>query len=113
MAVTTFLCVVITTSNPLVWAILFFVSRIGTSSAETMSYTYFFKKVGPEDASLTALFMNIRGVSIVLVGSIGFIFASLLAERPQLMFIILGCVILWGLSHALRMQPHHHSGHTH
>ncbi len=107
MAVTTFLCVIITTPNPLVWAILFLISRIGTSSAETMSYTYFFKKIGPEDASLTALFMNIRGVSIILVGSIGFIFAPLLVERPQLMFIILGCIILWGISHALKMQPNY------
>lgn len=109
MAVTTFICVILTTSNPLIWALLLFVSRIGTSSVETMSYTYFFKKIGPEDASLTALFMNIRGVAIILVGSIGFIFAPLLVERPQLMFIILGCVILWGISHALRIKitPHH------
>lgn len=107
MAVTTFLCVVITSPNPLIWAVLLLVSRIGTSSAETMSYTYFFKKIGPEDASLTALFMNIRGVAVILVGGIGFIFAPLLVERPQLMFIILGCVILWGISHALKMKTDH------
>ncbi len=104
MAVTTFLCVVLTSSNPLIWAILFFVSRIGTSATETMAYTAFFKKIGPEDASLTALFMNIRGISIILVGSLGFIFAPLLIEKPQIMFILLGSVILWGISHALKIN---------
>lgn len=109
MAVTTFLFVIITSSNPLIWALLLFVSRIGTSATETMAFTSFFKKIGPEDASLTALFMNIRGVSIIFVGSIGFIFAPLLIERPQLMFIILGCVILWGISYAIRIQlPNNH-----
>lgn len=104
MTITTFLCVVVTSSNPLVWAILLFMSRVGTSLAETMAHTYFFKKVGAEDASLTALFMNLRGLAIVLVGTVGFIIAPLLVNRPQLMFIILGCVILWGISNALTMQ---------
>lgn len=109
MAVTTFLCVIVTSSNPLVWALLLLVSRIGTSLAETMSHTYFFKKIGPEDASLTALFMNLRGIALILVGSIGFIIAPLLVNQPQLMFIILGCVILWGISNALTMKikPNH------
>lgn len=108
MAVTTFLCVIVTSPDPRTWAILLLFSRIGTSLVETMACTYFFEKIGPEDASLTALFMNIRGVAIILVGSIGFIFAPLLIERPQLMFIILGCVILWGMSYALQMQPSQH-----
>jgi len=107
MAVTTFLCVIVTSSNPLVWAMLLLVSRIGTSLAETMSHTYFFKKIGPEDASLTALFMNIRGVAIILVGGVGFVFAPLLTEQPQLMFIILGCVILWGISNVLTLKTNH------
>lgn len=104
MTITTFLFVVIKSPNPLVWAFLLLASRIGTSFTETMAYTYFFKKIDSVDASLTALFMNIRGVSIILVGGIGFIFAPLLIERPQLMFIILGCVILWGISNAIGIK---------
>lgn len=104
MTVTTFLCVIVRSPDPRIWALLLLVSRIGTSCAETMAYSYFFKKIGPGDASLTALFINLRGVSIILIGSIGFIFAPLLAERPQIMFITLGCVILWGISHALTLQ---------
>jgi hypothetical protein len=104
MTVTTFLCVVIRSSDPWIWAFLLLASRIGTSFTETMTYSYFFKKIGAEDASLTALFMNVRGVSIILVGSIGFIFAPLLVKQPQLMFIILGCVILWGISNAIGLR---------
>lgn len=107
MVVTTFLCVIVQSPDPRIWAVLLLVSRIGTSLVETMAYTYFFRKIGPEDASLTALFMNIRGVSIILVGSIGFIFAPLLIERPQLMFVILGLIILWGLSHAVKIKATH------
>jgi MFS family permease len=104
MTITTFLCVIITSSNPLIWAMLLFTSRVGTSLAETMAHTYFFKRVGPEETSLTALFMNLRGVAIIVVGSVGFVIAPLLTTRPQLMFIILGCVILWGISNVLTMK---------
>ena len=107
MTVTTFICVIVTSSSPVLWATLLLVSRIGTGMVETMAYTYFFKKIGPEDASLTALFMNIRSVSLVIVGSVGFIFAPFLIERPQTMFILLGCAILWGISYALKIQPVH------
>lgn len=101
MTITTFLCVIIKTSDIRVWALLLLASRIGTSFAETMIYSFFFKKIGPEDASLTALFMNIRGVAIISAGIIGFLVSPIIAKTPQLMFIILGCVILWGMSHAL------------
>lgn len=104
MTVTTFLCVILTSSNPLIWAALLFVSRVGTSLAETMAHTTFFKKVGPEDASLTALFMNLRGIAFITVGSIGFVIAPMITERPQLMFIILGCAILWGIAPILAMK---------
>jgi MFS family permease len=104
MTITTFLCVIITSSNPLIWAILLFMSRVGTSLAETLAHTYFFKRIGPEDSSLTALFMNLRGIATILVGAVGFAVAPLLVTRPQLMFIILGCVILWGISNVLRMK---------
>lgn len=113
MIVATFLCVIVSSSDPRIWTLLFLVARIGTSLTETMAYTYFFKKIGAEDASHTALFMNIRGVSIILVGSLGFVFAPLLAERPQLMFIILGMIILWGVSNAIGIKTLHSSNHVH
>lgn len=104
LVVTTFLCVIVTSSDPRIWMLIFLVSRIGASFVETMAYTYYFKKVGPEDTSLTALFSNAYGVATIVVGAVGIAVAPLLVNRPQLMFIILGSSILWSISYILPMR---------
>ena len=104
LAVTTFLCVVVTSSNPLVWVFILLVSRIGASFVETMAFTYYFKKVEPEDASLTALFINTGSVATIIVGAIGVTVSPFLVVRPQLMFVILGCAILWSISYVMPMK---------
>jgi MFS family permease len=104
LTVTTFLFVVISTTALWVWILLLFVSRIGASFVETMSFSYYFKKVGAEDPSLTALFINMQGMGMLLVGTVGVIVAPFLTERPQLMFVILGCAILWSISYILPMK---------
>lgn len=104
LAFTVFLCVVVTSSNPLVWIGIFVLSRIGAACVETMAFTYYFKKIGPEDTSLTALFSNTRAAATIIVGAVGIVISPLLVERPQLMFIILGCAILWCVSHVLPMK---------
>lgn len=104
LAVTTFLCVLISTPNVRLWVLVLLFSRIGASFIETMAFTYYFKKIGPEDSSLTALFINMHGLATVLVGVVGIAVAPFLVERPQLMFLILGCVILWSISYILPMK---------
>jgi MFS family permease len=104
LTVTTLLFAIITTTTLWVWVLLLLVSRIGASFVETMSFTYYFKKVGAEDPSLTALFINMQGVGMLIVGTVGVIVAPFLGERPQLMFIILGCAILWSISYVLPMK---------
>ncbi len=104
LTVTTFLFVVISTTALWVWILLLFVSRIGASFVETMSFSYYFKKVGAEDPSLTALFINMQGMGMLLVGTVGVIVAPFLTDRPQLMFVILGCAILWSISYILPMK---------
>ena len=104
LAVTTFLFVVISTNAIWVWILLLITSRIGASFVETMSFTYYFKKVGAEDPSLTALFINMQGLGMLAVGTVGVIVAPFLGERPQLMFVILGCAILWSISYVLPMK---------
>lgn len=110
LALTAFLCVVLTTTDARIWALLFFISRIGASCVETMSFTFYFKKIGPEDASLTALFSNAYGIGTILVGSGIFLLSPFLVERPQLVFIVLGCVILWSISLVMPIRdiPHGH-----
>lgn len=104
LTVTTFCCVIITTPDIRVWAILLLVSRVGASFVETMAFSYYFKKVDPHDPSLTALFINMHGLSTLIVGTVGVAVAPFLSNRPQLMFIILGCCILWSISYVLPMR---------
>ncbi len=104
LTVTTFLCVIITTTDVRVWILVLLTSRIGASFVETMAYSYYFKKVQEDDPSLTALFINMHVVATLAVGVIGVIVAPFLGERPQLMFVILGCAIVWSISYVLPMK---------
>lgn len=104
LAVTVFLCVVVRSPNPTVWVLIFLASRVGAACVETMAFAYYFKKVGPEDASLTAVFTNTLAVATITVGAVGAIIGPLLVSRPQLMFVILGCGILWSVTYVLPMK---------
>jgi MFS family permease len=104
LAVATFLFVVISVPDVRLWALVLLFSRIGASFVETMAFGYYFKKIGPEDPSLTALFINMRGTATIIVGTVGVVVAPFLVVRPQLMFLILGCAILWNISYVLPMK---------
>lgn len=104
LSLTVFLCVIVTSANPIIWVIILLLSRVGAACVETMAFAYYFKKVGPEDASLTALFSNTLSFATVVVGALGIIIGPFLIARPQLMFIILGCALLVGVSYVLPMK---------
>lgn len=104
LALTTFLCVIVRTPDTTLWILILIASRVGAACVETMAFAYFFKKISPEEASLTALFSNTLPVATITIGGIGILVGPLLVERPQLMFIILGCMILWSISYVLPMK---------
>ncbi len=104
LATTVFMCVIIDSPNTSLWTAVLLISRIGAACVETMAFTYYFKKVGPEDASLTALFTNTLSVATIVVGAVGLLIGPFLVERPQLMFVLLGCGILWSISYVLPMR---------
>lgn len=104
LASTVFLCVVVSSPNPTIWMLIFLVSRIGAACVETMAFAYYFKKVGPEDASLTAVFTNTLSVATITVGALGALIGPMLVTRPQLMFVILGVGILWGVVYVIPMK---------
>lgn len=104
LTVTTFLCVLITTPSLFIWSAVLFISRIGASFVETMAFSYYFKKNESDDPSLTSLFVSMRSLSIVVVGIVCFIASPFLIERPQLIFIILGCAILYSITFVLPMK---------
>lgn len=104
LTVIAFVCVLLTTSSILIWALVFLISRIGASLVDTMAFTYYFKKINPEDSSFTALFVNMTSMAIIVTGAVGVAISPFLVERPQLMFVVLGCAIAWGVTVILPMK---------
>ncbi len=94
ITISLFTMVIIDSPNIFLWIALLVFSRIGAACTETMAYTYYFKKVSAEDASLTALFGNMRSTATILVGILGFCLSPLLVVYPQIIFIILGVAII-------------------
>jgi MFS family permease len=104
LTVSTFLCVITTTGNILAWTLIFLVSRIGASFVETMAFSYYFKKIEKEDSSLTALFVNMNGLATLTTAGVGVLVSPFLVNHPQLIFIVLGCGILFSISYVLPMK---------
>ena len=104
MAITTLSIVVISTTNTIIWAGILIVSRVGASCVETMAFTYYFKKINNQDASLVALIGNMRSVATVIVGFMGMIMAPLMVNYPGIIFIILGLALLLGVTYVLPIK---------
>ena len=104
IAISLFLMVILTSPNIFLWIALLTVSRIGAACVETMTFTYYFKKVDAEDASLTALFSNMRTVATILVGIVGIFLSPFLSQYPQLLFIVLGCAVLLSILYIIPIR---------
>ncbi len=104
LVISLFLMVIVRTPNIFVWIAILVFSRIGASCVETMTYTYYFKKVNAEDASLTALFSNVRSVATIIIGVLGFFISPLLIVYPQIIFIILGIAVLISILYVMPIR---------
>lgn len=104
LSLSLFLMVTIETNSVTMWTLVLFLSRVGASFVETMAFTYYFKKINKEEASLTALFINTKSLSFILVGFTGIILAPFISAYPALLFIILGVIILYGISYIIPMK---------
>ncbi len=104
IAISLFLIVIIRTPHILLWTAVLVMSRIGAAFVETMTFTYYFKKIEAEDASLTALFSNMRTLAVVVIGILGFAISPLLVTYPQLIFIILGCAVLMSILSIMQIR---------
>lgn len=82
----------VTTSSIMFWAALLFVTRTGASAVEAMTESYFYKKVGPEDAHLITFMRTTRATSYIIGPIVGFIILSFLDFRY--LFLILGVLML-------------------
>ena len=82
----------VTTSSILLWAGLLFVTRTGASAVEAMTESYFYKKVGPEDAHLITFMRTTRATSYIIAPIIAFAILSFFDIRY--LFLILGVLML-------------------
>lgn len=92
---------VVTTTVTIIWILILFISRVGAACVETMTYTYFYKKIDAEDASLTAVFTNMRSAATITVTGLGIVLSPLLIIHPQLMFVLLALALLFGITYVL------------
>ena len=96
MGLSTALLAFIHTNNIAVWAIAFFITRIGAATAEIMIETYFFKTVSTRDAAALGVFRITRPLSYFtgpLLSIIGLMFIT----NQAYMFIVVGVVCLLAL----------------
>lgn len=82
----------VTTSSVIFWAGLLFITRTGASAVEAMTESYFYKKVGPEDAHLITFMRTTRATSYIIAPIIGSII--LLFLDIHYLFVILGIFML-------------------
>ena len=95
---------VLTTTVTIIWIIVLVISRVGAASIETMVYTYFYKKIGPDDVSLTAAFTNMRSTATIVMTAVSILLAPLLITHPQLIFILLALALLYGVTYILPIR---------
>ncbi|MBU1557674.1 MFS transporter [Patescibacteria group bacterium] len=92
----------VTSTSPVVWAALLFVTRIGASMVEITTESYFFKKIKSSDTNILGFFRMTRPIAYI----IGPLLASLLLVFIDIhyLFVILGTIIIvLGLGHGLKL----------
>jgi MFS family permease len=89
-------------NNLIVWAIIFFITRIGAATAEIMMETYFFKTVSPRDSAVLGFFRITRPLSYFLAPVI--MMLGLLIVPEQYMFVVIGLMSLIALIPALSIK---------
>jgi MFS family permease len=103
--IATLLIPFVQTANILVWAVLLFCTRVGASFVESMGSIYFFKKVENDEAGMITLFSNgARCVALVTMSVLGTILIGVLGFPSYTIFIIAGCILLFGLRYASRLH---------
>src|SRR3989338_11699608 len=94
MAITVGIIPLIHTGSLIIWTIILFGTRVGAAMIESMSATYFYKKVEARDLNLIALFRDMRPLGYI----VGPILAGVVVAKFSMasLFLILGGVMLFG-----------------
>lgn len=92
----------VTTSSVLFWAVLLFITRTGASAVESMTESYFYKKVGPEDAHLITFMRTTRATAYIIGPLVGYVVLSFLDFHY--LFLVLGILMLCAIPYALTIK---------
>jgi MFS family permease len=92
MGISTILLAFVTVKLVWVWALIFFLTRVGAAAAEIMMETYFFKTVSPRDSAVLGSFRITRPVSYFFAPLITMV--ALLFTTDQYTFVLVGLVAL-------------------
>lgn len=92
----------ITSANLLVWATLLFLTRVGASTTEIMTESYFFKKIGSEDSSTLSIYRMVYPASFVIAPIVASAF--LFFFDFKWLFLALGFICLYGIRHSLAIR---------
>ena len=84
------------------WMILMFMSRIGASLVEATTESYFFKHTKGTDANIMSFFRLTRPLAMVIGSLLGS--ATLLYLPFELMFVVLGLMMIPGIFYTLSLK---------
>lgn len=100
--ITTLVLPWITSTSVVVWSIALLMTRIGASTVEIMTETYFFKHVQGKDVEMMSLYRIVEPFAFVVAPTL----ASLLLFfiDIQYIFLVLGIYVLFGLIPAFRLH---------
>ena len=91
-----------TTRSIVVWALLFFMTRVGASMTEVMSEVHFFKEAKEAEPGVLSMFRNMVPLAYSIAPLIGT--AILAFFNFQILFILLGALMLYGMHYAFRLE---------
>ena len=102
MAITVGIIPLIHTGSLIIWTIILFGTRIGAAMVESMSATYFYKKVRSDDADSPALFRDMRPLAYLVAP----LMASFVINKfgTSTLFPILGIIMLLGAFISTRLH---------
>ncbi len=102
MAVATGIIGFVTDHNPIIWASVLFMTRVGAAIVEVMTDTYFFKKIDASKTHIISFFRTARPLAYVISPIIATILFTVLDMKG--LFVFLGFLMLYGLRYSLSIQ---------
>lgn len=102
IGVSTFFVAIVTDHNPVVWAIVLFMTRVGAAMIELMTETYFFKKVDATKTHLISFSRMMRPFAYILSPVLATILFTVFDMKG--LFIFLGFLMLYGLRYTMAID---------